>query len=900
MQPDLPWNVAGIPPEAREAARAAARREGLSVGEWLTRRILRSLTENGEAGGWHRPPEIDYRAIPGDLSPRDTDEMMARVSRSENETSSAYRRIEDQLRTLSNRLEATEKAQSENGKAMSVAATEINTATREQAQAFDQLGAHVMGLSDRLARVEHSAASDGVKDAVKGLHAGLSRLADQIAENTNQSATQIAALAGNVASVAGKLNDVRSEAEHTARALSSRIAAFDERIRSTEGASRAVADKLDRTIAGIEAARGARASEQAEIQRQAAAIAHLSDALDKLATRITTSEPQTAGAIAQLSETLDRLTSRITTSEPQTAGAITQLSETLDRLATRITTSEAQTAGAIARVEQQMADAKQGEQPFDRRLQGIEHALADIAGRLESAERSAASSARMVEENLRNVSIRLDTADKRHRDAIAELRSAPQQAAPAQAAPMAPPLAAPPAAPPHAAASSGPPIGAIFDLPPFPETATAPTFAPADVPPFQTATPAFAGDAPFPDEPFTLSTPVHTETADSYIAAARRSARAAAEAAAQPSAKGPLGGFSWGAAPSLAQEPPPSQGRVAPYLLAAGILVIIVAAVVAGVLLSRGLIGNPYAQPVQVPAQQMHREPPQARAPAPVEPLAPPVAPAAPSAAPRAATTAPGSPVIPAHKAAPETIRKVAAKPLPPATQTPQMLAQTHPATPTAVAPPPPAKPVSALDRLTALAAQGNARAELLVGLKYLDGDGAPVNEAEAAKWLERAGNHGEAIAAYRLGTLYERGHGVPADAAKAIQWYLTAARLGNRKAMHNLAVAYAEGSGTPKDLTQAAQWFSKAAMLGLADSQFNLAVLYERGMGVQQSLTEAYKWYAVAASQGDSESKARLDVLATQLGAPERAAAQKAASEFHPLPVDRGANVPPDPSMVD
>jgi localization factor PodJL len=48
MRAELPWNVAGIPPEAREAARAAARREGLSVGEWLTRRILRSFSDMGE------------------------------------------------------------------------------------------------------------------------------------------------------------------------------------------------------------------------------------------------------------------------------------------------------------------------------------------------------------------------------------------------------------------------------------------------------------------------------------------------------------------------------------------------------------------------------------------------------------------------------------------------------------------------------------------------------------------------------------------------------------------------------------------------------------------------------------------------------------------------------------
>ena len=45
MRAELPWNVAGIPPEAREAARAAARREGLSVGEWLTRRIIAELGE---------------------------------------------------------------------------------------------------------------------------------------------------------------------------------------------------------------------------------------------------------------------------------------------------------------------------------------------------------------------------------------------------------------------------------------------------------------------------------------------------------------------------------------------------------------------------------------------------------------------------------------------------------------------------------------------------------------------------------------------------------------------------------------------------------------------------------------------------------------------------------------
>jgi len=206
---------------------------------------------------------------------------------------------------------------------------------------------------------------------------------------------------------------------------------------------------------------------------------------------------------------------------------------------------------------------------------------------------------------------------------------------------------------------------------------------------------------------------------------------------------------------------------------------------------------------------------------------------------------------------------------------------------------------LSPVDRLAALANTGNAKAQLLLGLRYLDGDGTSVNEAEAAKWLERAANQGEAVAAYRMGTLYERGHGVPVDAAKATQWYATAAKQGNRKAMHNLAVAYAQGTGVEKNLTIAAQWFTHAANLGLADSQFNLAVLYERGMGVPQSLPDAYKWYAIAAAQGDSESKARIDALSTQLSADDKAAAEKAAANFHAQTPDRTANLPPDQMML-
>src|ERR1700722_1951934 len=142
MQAELPWNVAGIPPEAREAARAAARREGLSVGEWLTRRILRSFSDLGEetvpfersSYGGPAPTHgggapLDAWGLPQSAAARrDSEEMLARVSRSEVESNDSWRRIEDQLRGVSRRLDSSERSQSENNRVLSKTAAEVNIA----------------------------------------------------------------------------------------------------------------------------------------------------------------------------------------------------------------------------------------------------------------------------------------------------------------------------------------------------------------------------------------------------------------------------------------------------------------------------------------------------------------------------------------------------------------------------------------------------------------------------------------------------------------------------------------------------------------------------------------------------------------------------------------------------
>ena len=59
MKPGIPWSVKGIGDDAREAAKQAARRSGMTLGEWLNSVIL------GQAEGAPVPEEPpQYRPAP--------------------------------------------------------------------------------------------------------------------------------------------------------------------------------------------------------------------------------------------------------------------------------------------------------------------------------------------------------------------------------------------------------------------------------------------------------------------------------------------------------------------------------------------------------------------------------------------------------------------------------------------------------------------------------------------------------------------------------------------------------------------------------------------------------------------------------------------------------------------
>ncbi|HTQ15029.1 MAG TPA: TetR family transcriptional regulator [Rhizomicrobium sp.] len=462
----------------------------------------------------------------------------------------------------------------------------------------------------------------------------------------------------------------------------------------------------------------------------------------------------------------------------------------------------AEMRAAIARLEGRKVDAW-----LERRLRVFEKSLADIETRLAGVEAASNRAVSMVGDNLKSFAERAEALEKRQREAgdrTAESLEAAERKARGTAAEM--------------RASLNDVYGRLEALEIARGIAVTP--APALDASWESPEPAppEKADAPTPetDKPLTAA-------AETYLAAARRAAKTAAELAEMEKPK------------SLLPAPNMSWKRAAMILGACVALAIVLAIV--GVTLSY--------------SGSSHKS----------------------AARPAAA--------VPAHHAAVTrhlpTVKLAAAKP----------------------AAAKPAHPDMAVYRLTALASTGNADAELLLGLRMLDGDEVAEDDARAAQLLQQSAAQGNAMAQYWLGTLYDRGRGVARDPAAAWRWYQSAAKKGNVKAMYNLADADARGNGTKADTQQAAHWFWMAAMQGYVDAQYNLAVLYERGQGVPQSLINAYKWYAIAAAAGDKDSKASIDALKTQLRPNEVTSGERAAAAYKPNAPDPAANNLPAPANL-
>ncbi|MDE8347822.1 MAG: tetratricopeptide repeat protein, partial [Acidocella sp.] len=136
-------------------------------------------------------------------------------------------------------------------------------------------------------------------------------------------------------------------------------------------------------------------------------------------------------------------------------------------------------------------------------------------------------------------------------------------------------------------------------------------------------------------------------------------------------------------------------------------------------------------------------------------------------------------------------------------------------------------------------AAAGLAPAQNSLGYLYQTGAGVPRNLARALFWYQKAAEQGFAIAQNNLGAAYQIGAGTAQNYAAAAAWFQRAAAQNEPNAENRLAYLYFRGLGVKQSNQLARHWFAAAAAQGLAPAQLNLGLLYALGIGVTQNDTK-------------------------------------------------------------
>lgn len=167
------------------------------------------------------------------------------------------------------------------------------------------------------------------------------------------------------------------------------------------------------------------------------------------------------------------------------------------------------------------------------------------------------------------------------------------------------------------------------------------------------------------------------------------------------------------------------------------------------------------------------------------------------------------------------------------------------------------------LEMIAHEAADGDANAQLLYGLAYLEGRYKIKPDAKkAAYWLLRSARDGQPYAEMMVGNLYAEGQGVAKDPQQAVYWWRLSARAGIPAAQYKLGKARLEGVGVAKDPARAVHWLTKAAEHGNHDAEFLLGKMYYQGYAVAQDKELGKDWLSRAAAHGNSDAINFLGVI--------------------------------------
>lgn len=147
------------------------------------------------------------------------------------------------------------------------------------------------------------------------------------------------------------------------------------------------------------------------------------------------------------------------------------------------------------------------------------------------------------------------------------------------------------------------------------------------------------------------------------------------------------------------------------------------------------------------------------------------------------------------------------------------------------------------------------------VALKYMNGDGVPVDRAKAVELFAKACDDDDILSCAMLGHIYRNGDGVVQDYTKAVALLEKACDAKELESCATLGVLYVTGEGAAKDVARAYALFSDACERHDSTGCGNLGLMYDQGLGVPKDQARAAELYEYACERGKADACHNLSV---------------------------------------
>lgn len=893
MRPGVPWSVKGIEPEAREAAKQAARRAGVTLGAWLNQVIMDGGTDEvgmPDAGVSYTgrdtmnlsqntapqaQPQISAQApqtehIAVDLAPvaEAVRDIVSRVEQSERRTLDLARRMEQSVGLLAERLDSSERHMDD---------------AMPDPHAYDPLERKIQQLSERLEQAERGRgnigrkSSDDSKAQMQALEKAVNAVVDHLETAERRTDESLADIRRTLSDIAGRVDEheeeeAREEAEARARAAEENMQTLAQRLEKMEqSVSNVGGQAVDAALRAI--------AEKDDEERHKATIDNLQAHLHDITQRLERAEKRTDETLKTFELTVTGIARRLEDIDNSRDQHLTQeVDNRLDEMAQRLHQSEEislQAAQTIERAIAGMSDSLSVTENRSREtIDNLNVMLERMTDRLGRIERETKATRSSITQTVASAGLspqipvsglqsgvmggagfvpggqafpipNFDAPSLGGYEPQSEFRS-PEHAPYGGYAPEPLDTRDIQSRGPLSEATHGTP-NSDDNLPPPPPFA--PESRDGRVEPRLDARQA-QDDALDLDDPVAPLVDEPARAANDFMAAARRAAQAAAING--RNGPQPLTGSN-GYSDSTARYSALNQndGRTKKILIAALAAVVLIAIVIGAF---RMLGEEPVIVATTAPMQASEDQSAAALAPADMgantETTVPTTVPSGPS---HSNATAEPETALSHPEATPEDVgAQISAAPTSATTSSAAV----------PVAKPKPVKP----------AKQANAVTDgppIKAGPTVTPAPAKPVETAPlnndvpaSERALRSAAVAGNSAAQYEVGQRYANGENVPQDLAQAAYWYGLSADQGLAIAQYRLAALYEKGRGVAQDNAKARGLYEKAATQGNVKAMHNLAVIYAEGRGTRQDFTSAARWFNAAADYGLGDSQYNLAIL--------------------------------------